>query len=584
MSEETTNAGRIAAQDYKTDPVNTESPTSSHHSFERGVRAEVLISQKDLEANFVNIPTADQKAALDAANAPTGLNAVATIDDLAASASPTVAVYTFRTSTGAPASGEITMNNVDPTLATSLNLHNLNRAGINTSNILLTLGLNDVIVVQDIIDGDKAYNFDITGDGVQTGGTGASGYITFPVTFFSQGPTPLADNDIAIAATYIDGANDAHLTVLNNLSDLNNVATALVNLGLSPTDDVAFDELTLTDDLILDQGDRGRIRFIEADGGTNEKEWDILISAGTFKMRTRKDGDLSGAGTFLEVSRAGIVVDVISFPEGLVNIGDNTDATSTTAASLTLDGGLGVKKRSFFGNALTVSAATQAEVAAFRRGDVSENIFISIGKTSNEAQWGVVKSAGAGAFVTGSIQHDSVMKSNVTGARLHFGVLSGTAALVVSATSVQVNGDLTVEGDIKKTAASALNIEHTAAQAIVFKTTSIERMSIDSSGLATMEGGIQLKGDLTKPTGTGAFQIRTIGADALSLFTTNLERVNIAAGGDMTVQKDLHAISNIFNAGIKSGATQGAAGAIANEQWKTSGHATLPDNVLMIGV
>lgn len=35
---------------------------------------------------------------------------------------------------------------------------------------------------------------------------------------------------------------------------------------------------------------------------------------------------------------------------------------------------------------------------------------------------------------------------------------------------------------------------------------------------------------------------------------------------------------------INSGATQVAAGAGANEVWKTSGHATLPDNVLMIGV
>jgi hypothetical protein len=35
---------------------------------------------------------------------------------------------------------------------------------------------------------------------------------------------------------------------------------------------------------------------------------------------------------------------------------------------------------------------------------------------------------------------------------------------------------------------------------------------------------------------------------------------------------------------IKSGATQAAAGAAANEVWKTSSHATLPDNVLMIGV
>lgn len=35
---------------------------------------------------------------------------------------------------------------------------------------------------------------------------------------------------------------------------------------------------------------------------------------------------------------------------------------------------------------------------------------------------------------------------------------------------------------------------------------------------------------------------------------------------------------------IKSGATQAAAGANPNEMWKTSGHATLPDNVIMHGV
>ena len=35
---------------------------------------------------------------------------------------------------------------------------------------------------------------------------------------------------------------------------------------------------------------------------------------------------------------------------------------------------------------------------------------------------------------------------------------------------------------------------------------------------------------------------------------------------------------------MKSGATQGAAGADAYELWYTSGHATLPDNVVMIGV
>lgn len=35
---------------------------------------------------------------------------------------------------------------------------------------------------------------------------------------------------------------------------------------------------------------------------------------------------------------------------------------------------------------------------------------------------------------------------------------------------------------------------------------------------------------------------------------------------------------------LKSGATQVAAGAVAGELWKTSGHASLPDNVVMVGI
>jgi hypothetical protein len=42
--------------------------------------------------------------------------------------------------------------------------------------------------------------------------------------------------------------------------------------------------------------------------------------------------------------------------------------------------------------------------------------------------------------------------------------------------------------------------------------------------------------------------------------------------------------SGLFCEGLKSGATQVAAGAATNELWVTSGHATLPDGVLNIGL
>jgi len=53
-----------------------------------------------------------------------------------------------------------------------------------------------------------------------------------------------------------------------------------------------------------------------------------------------------------------------------------------------------------------------------------------------------------------------------------------------------------------------------------------------------------------------------------------------AAAANQTLQFN----ASIFLPIIKVGATQAAAGAAANELWKTSGHATLPDNVVMIGV
>lgn len=48
--------------------------------------------------------------------------------------------------------------------------------------------------------------------------------------------------------------------------------------------------------------------------------------------------------------------------------------------------------------------------------------------------------------------------------------------------------------------------------------------------------------------------------------------------------QDLAFNANVFLTQVKSGATQVAAGAAVNEVWKTNGHASLPDDVLMIGV
>ena len=56
------------------------------------------------------------------------------------------------------------------------------------------------------------------------------------------------------------------------------------------------------------------------------------------------------------------------------------------------------------------------------------------------------------------------------------------------------------------------------------------------------------------------------------------------APGSGTPKMSLLNDGGLILTSIKSGATQVGAGAAANEIWKTASHASLPDNVLLIGV
>jgi len=238
MAEETNNPGRLAAAAYRADPANVSAPTSTHHEFEKGVRADVLIQIQALLDDISTgvgalIPTADQKAAMDAANSPAAGNPFSTMDDLAAQASASQSAYDWRVDTGAPADGEIKMDNADPTLATVVKVANITRNGTNMSNISLLLGDSDAVVIADNDDVTKVYNFDVDGDPTQTGGSGSGGYVEIPVAFFSQGTGgTIADTEIVNALFRYDGSNTKFLAKASNLSDLSNLGTARTNLDV----------------------------------------------------------------------------------------------------------------------------------------------------------------------------------------------------------------------------------------------------------------------------------------------------------------------------------------------------------------
>lgn len=120
-----------------------------------------------------------------------------------------------------------------------------------------------------------------------------------------------------------------------------------------------------------------------------------------------------------------------------------------------------------------------------------------------------------------------------------------------------------------------------------------QRMWLDSNGQMTIEGtGVGNTMQFTINTldentqsllrftedGTTKWQLASRNQidtpnDRLSLFNTSASEV-------FTVLQD----GGILMYNLKSGATQGAAGATANELWITSGHATQEDNTIMIGV
>lgn len=123
------------------------------------------------------------------------------------------------------------------------------------------------------------------------------------------------------------------------------------------------------------------------------------------------------------------------------------------------------------------------------------------------------------------------------------------------------------------------------------------RVDVTANSLYTAKVNSLVGLAIDAPIITGAGTIVITTAYGLSIAnmgnskTTTAYGVNIAsqsgAGTNYAIYTNTGTVSLgdiLFLRTVKSGATQAGAGAAANEIWKTSGHATLPDNVLMIGV
>lgn len=232
VGRQTTNPGWVQSELYKTDPDTQVVPEGIDHSEHRlGMDSDILANLSDNNLLVVNIPTTDQKAALDGNATLNAGNPVASLGDVAAAVAAAYAIYAFRTATDAPADGEVKLDNAAPASATLVRVANINVNGSNIGNILLKLGANDAVVLQSSTTAGDLYNYDITGAPVQVGGAGAGGYVELPVAAFDITGT-LSDAETTLALFLFDGNNTRFLQKASNLSDLVDFPTARTNLSV----------------------------------------------------------------------------------------------------------------------------------------------------------------------------------------------------------------------------------------------------------------------------------------------------------------------------------------------------------------
>ena len=180
-------------------------------------------------------------------------------------------------------------------------------------------------------------------------------------------------------------------------------------------------------------------------------------------------------------------------------------------------------------------------------------------------------------FISGTLSSDVAPDVDNGGACFNHGSGDGN---VVTFKNSDVNHGITTQaetdtyGELFKSNATTggLRVNGLSEATIGLHLTSIGTTSETSD---TGVGGITL--DSAKKSGTtkGSWGA---GDNAVTFRNNNTIIVVIKGNGDLVTQ------ASIKISGIASGATQGASGVGAGFLWKTASHATLPDNVVMIGV
>ena len=194
----------------------------------------------------------------------------------------------------------------------------------------------------------------------------------------------------------------------------------------------------------------------------------------------------------------------------------------------------------------------------------------------------VVKTDDGTYLHTPSTKGDAILTDGLIpfadgGGRLseHTGLAWGTAATVL------IVGTSTIEklNGTTGTFLSNLNVDGGAALTSIFRAGDLTWNNGANSGVVIARRGsddyAELQINNNAAAGSDMFSCRTSGGGIIHKFINN---------GNCTHNGTITAGENVKISSIPSGATQVASGVSAGEFWKTASHASLPDNVLMIGV
>ena len=318
------------------------------------------------------------------------------------------------------------------------------------------------------------------------------------------------------------GTNDLVLSGGDSLWNISEGLIAWFNVGTSQVIGPGFikgNVLNISGLLVVTNA-APELVLLETGVAADNGRWNINAQTTQLRMRLVNDAD-SAATNWLTVDRTGMIVDTITFPNGIVRIDDTTPSTSSTTGAFTVAGGLGVVGDIFTSGKIEVES-TQPVIS-----------LVESDQGADEKRWRTVLGSGNLFFAT---------RTDADGAGEDWLAVARTGIVIDSVTFP--NGVLLVTDGIQVDTID----EITGGNGVVVDGLAIKDSGFKTGGTAIIRpGGIILSSvaDVTRTT-TGNFLTLTVPANTLNgdgkTLRVRVFGVTTGAGGTKLIKLNWAAI------------------------------------------